>query len=190
MANPVLHPMIDRGFQKGTGIIAGGKLYCQCPSDKVEVTIKGDVAHNHACGCSKCWKPKGAFFSIVGVVPDGNVEVTAHKEKLAIVDETATIRRHACKQCDVHLYGDIVADHPFKGLSFVHVELSPEKGWQEPQFAGFVSSIIEQGYNPDAMEVVRAKFKSLGLESYDVLSPPLMDAIATFSGKKAGALKA
>lgn len=190
MATPSLHPLIDNGLQKGTGSFAGGKLHCHCPSDKVEVTITGDVAHNHACGCSKCWKPEGAAFSVVAVVPTDHLKVTAHEEKLHIVDPSATIQRHACKQCGVHMFGRIVTDHPFKGLDFVHVELSNEKGWQEPQFAAFVSSIIEQGHDPKDMDHVRSKLKSVGLEPYDVLAPPLMDAIATFMGKKSGALAA
>jgi S-(hydroxymethyl)glutathione synthase len=185
MATPSLHPLIDNGLQKGTGSFPGGKLHCHCATDKVEVTLS-----SHACGCSKCWKPAGAVFSVVAVIPTGNLKVTAHEEKLHIVDESATIQRHACKACGVHMFGRIVKDHPFKGLDFVHVELSSEKGWQEPQFAAFVSSIIEQGYDPKGMDAVRAKFKSVGLESYDVLSPPLMDAIATYTGKKSGALAA
>jgi S-(hydroxymethyl)glutathione synthase len=61
----------------------------------------------------------------------------------------------------------------------VHVELSDEKGWQEPQFAAFVSSIIEQGFDPKGMDEVRKKFHSLGLETYDALSPPLMGALVS-----------
>lgn len=186
MANPTLHPSIDNGLQPGLAGFAGGKLYCKCPTDKVEVTITGDVAHNHACGCSKCWKPDGAVFSVIGVVPVSNVKVTAHEEKLHVVDPSATIQRHACKLCGVHMYGRIEKDHPFKGLDFVHTELSPEKGWQPPQFAAFVSSIIEQGYDPAGMDGVRARFKALGLSTYDALSPPLMDAIASYTAKKAG----
>jgi S-(hydroxymethyl)glutathione synthase len=105
-----------------------------------------------------------------------------------VVDESAAILRHACKDCGVHLYGRIEKDHAFKGLDFVHVELSDSEGWQEPQFAAFVSSIIEQGYPPEKMDEVRSKFKSLGLETYDALSPPLMDAIATWTAKRAGVL--
>lgn len=86
----------------------------------------------------------------------------------------------------MHMYGRIEKPHPFHGLDFVHAELSDQKGWQEPQFAGFVSSIIEQGYPPKGMDDVRAKFKSVGLESYDALSPPLMDLIATYTAEKAG----
>jgi len=181
-----LHPLIDNGLTKGSPNFAGGKLHCLCPQNKVEVTIKGNVLHNHACGCSKCWKPKGALFSIVGVVPVENLQVTANEDKLAIIDESAVIQRHACKQCGVIMYGRIVQDHAFKGLDFVHVELSDEKGWQEPQFAAFVSSIIEQGHDPKDMDNVRSKLKSVGLETYDVLSPALMDALATFTAQKAG----
>jgi S-(hydroxymethyl)glutathione synthase len=181
MATPHLHPAIDNGFQPGTGSFAGGKLHCKCATDKVEVTLTGDVVHNHACGCSKCWKPAGATFAVIAVIPVDNVKVTAHEEKLHIVDESATIQRHACKACGVHMFGRIVKDHAFKGLDFVHVELSAEKGWQAPQFAAFVSSIIEQGYDPKGMDAVRARFKELGLEPYDVLSPPLMDALAGYA---------
>jgi S-(hydroxymethyl)glutathione synthase len=86
------------------------------------------------------------------------------------------------------MYGRIEKEHPFHGLDFVHVELSDQKGWQEPQFAAFVSSIIEQGFDPRGMDEVRARFKSFGLETYDALSPPLMDAIATWTAKRAGKL--
>lgn len=114
--------------------------------------------------------------------------MTAHPEKLEIVDKSAAIQRNRCKKCGVHLFGRIEIDHPFKGLDFVHVELSDKKGWQEPQFAAFVSSIIEQGFNPDCMGEVRGKFKSVGLETYDTLSPTLMDLIAAYTAKKAGKL--
>jgi len=87
------------------------------------------------------------------------------------------------------MYGRIEQNHAFKGLDFVHVELSDEKGWQEPQFAAFVSSIIEQGFKPEGMDSVRARLKQLGLEPYDALSPPLMDALATFIAKEAEKLK-
>jgi len=185
---PSLHPLIDNGLTKGSDNFSGGKLHCHCPSSKVEVTITGNVLHNHACGCSKCWKPAGALFSVVGVVPRDNVKVTANQNKLAIIDQSATIQRNACKQCGVHLFGRIEKEHAFKGLDFIHVELSDEKGWQEPQFAAFVSSIIEQGFDPKGMDDVRRKFKSIGLEPYDVLSPALMDALSTFTAKQAGTL--
>jgi len=185
---PSLHPLIDNGITKGSENFAGGKLHCHCPINKVEVTLTGNVLHNHACGCSQCWKPAGALFAVIAVIPVDNVKVTANKDKLTVIDENGTIRRTACKDCGVHMYGRIEKDHAFKGLDFVHVELSDEKGWQEPQFAAFVSSIIEQGFDPAGIDAVRDKFRSLGLEPYDCLSPPLMDALATFTAKKAGQL--
>ncbi len=183
---PSLHPAVDSGISPGYGSFNGGTLHCKCATDKVAVQIVGDVAYNHACGCSKCWKPEGALFSVVGVVPVDKLKVIANENKLHIVDEKAAIQRHACKQCGVHMYGHIVADHPFKGFDFVHTELSTQKGWQAPQFAAFCSSIIEQGFEPSGMDAVRSKFKSAGLETYDCLNPGLMDAIAGYSAKKSG----
>lgn len=185
---PSLHPLIDNGLVKGDPNFAGGKLVCQCSSSPVEVTLASNIAHNHACGCSKCWKPKGALFSVVGVIPREKVSVTANGDKLYIVDKTAAIQRNACKDCGVHLFGRIEKDHPFKGLDFVHAELSKDKGWQEPQFAGFVSSIIEQGFDPKGMDEVRGAFAAKGLPTYDALSPGLMDAIATWTAQKSGKL--
>ncbi|KAB5542793.1 Mss4-like protein [Coniochaeta sp. 2T2.1] len=183
-----LHPLLDNGFSKGDPGFSGGKLHCHCKTNPIEVTLGSNVLHNHACGCSKCWKPDGALFSVVGVIPRDQVQVTAAADKLQVVDGDATILRLACKDCGVHMYGRIEKEHPFHGLDFVHVELSDQQGWQEPQFAAFVSSIIEKGFRPAGMEGVRRKFKDLGLETYDTLSPPLMDAIATWTAKKAGLL--
>jgi S-(hydroxymethyl)glutathione synthase len=111
--------------------------------------------------------------------------------KLVIVDPNAAIQRHACKGCGVHMYGRIEnTKHPFYGFDFIHTELSPEAGWSPPGFAAFVSSIIEGGANPANQDAVRSRLRELGLEPYDCLSPPLMDAIATHIAKAAGVLKA
>ncbi|KAJ5112768.1 glutathione-dependent formaldehyde-activating enzyme [Penicillium argentinense] len=183
---PSIHPLIDNGITKGDPNFPGGTIQCLCPSNQVVVALKSNIAHNHACGCSKCWKPAGSLFSVVGVIPRDNLKVEANESKLSIVDPSAVIQRHACRDCGVHMYGRIEKEHPFRGLDFVHAELSKQKGWQEPQFAGFVSSIIEQGFNPEGMAAVRSKFRANGLETYDALSPPLMDLIATFTAQKSG----
>jgi S-(hydroxymethyl)glutathione synthase len=81
-------------------------------------------------------------------------------------------------------------NHPFYGLDFVHPELSRDEGWAAPEFAAFVSSVIESGVSPDQMSDIRARLKELGLEPYDCLSPPLMDAIAAHVAKQSGVLKA
>ena len=72
----------------------------------------------------------------------------------------------------------------------MHTELSAQEGWAAPEFAAFVSSIIESGADPAQMGAVRARLKGLGLEPYDCLSPVLMDAIATHLAKASGVLKA
>ncbi|EJL30765.1 S-(hydroxymethyl)glutathione synthase [Caulobacter sp. AP07] len=186
-----LHPSIDGGLTQGSASFAGGVLACKCAERTVKVRIDSQVAHNHACGCSKCWKPEGAVFSVVAVVPRDSVQVAENGDKLKIVDESAAIQRHACEACGTHLFGRIEnKNHPFYGLDFIHAELFEEPGAAAPQFAAFVSSIIEAGYDPAKMDAVRATLKSLGLEPYDCLSPPLMDAIATHLGKASGKLAA
>jgi len=186
-----IHPAVDNGFKAGDPQFAGGTLKCKCTQDPVTVSIKGNVAHNHICGCTKCWKPSGARFSMVAVVPSGNVQVTANGHKLKPVDATAVIQRHACTSCGVHLYGRIEnKNHPFHGLDFVHPEIMQTNGWAAPEFAAFVSSAIEGGTKPDQMGAVRSRLKELKLEPYDCLSPPLMDAIATHAAKAKGVLAA
>ena len=128
-----LHPGIDQGFAKSAKkSFAGGKLTCNCASDPVVVEIAAQSAHNHACGCSKCWKPQGA------------------------------------------------------SLTFIHTELSKDKGWSPPGFAAFVSSVIESGVPPSRMPAIRKRLKRMGLEPYDTLNPGLMDYMATVAAKKSG----
>ena len=187
-----IHPSVDNGVKRGTKGFKGGTLTCQCAKAPVTVTLASDVAFNHACGCSKCWKPQGAAFSVVAVVGRDKLSVTANGQKLKVVDPSAAIQRHACADCGVHMYGRIEnKNHPFYGFDFVHVELSKDKGWAAPEFAAFVSSIIETGAaKPAEMGAVRARLKELKLEPYDCLSPALMDAIATHTAKAKGVLAA
>ena len=185
-----LHPKIDHGLPKESASFSGGTLVCLCTSKPVKVKIKGQIAHNHACGCTKCWKPDGAIFSVVAVTPHENVTVAENGDKLKVVDSSALILRHACKECGVHMYGPVERDHAFKGLDFIHPERFQEDGWSPPGFAAFVSSIIESGVDPGRMTGIRAQLKTAGLEPYDCLNPVLMDVLATFTAKKSGALKA
>jgi S-(hydroxymethyl)glutathione synthase len=174
-----IHPSVDGGVKQGSGHFAGGTLVCKCSDKRVKVAIKGDVAHNHACGCTKCWKPDGATFSVVAVVPRDSVTVLENGDKLKIVDTAATIQRHACTGCGTHMYGRIEnKGHAFYGLDFIHPELFEETGSAAPGFAAFVSSVIESGVKPADMTGIRSRLKELGLEPYDCLSPALMDALA------------
>ncbi|HVJ33350.1 MAG TPA: S-(hydroxymethyl)glutathione synthase [Terriglobia bacterium] len=186
-----IHPAVDHGIKQGSPNFSGGTLTCKCATDPVEVTVKSQSAHNHVCGCTKCWKPAGSLFSQVAVVPRDSVSVTKNAQKLKVVDPNAAIQRHACTGCGVHMYGRIEnKGHPFYGLDFIHTELSKQDGWSAPEFAAFVSSIIESGADPKGMDAVRARLRELKLEPYDCLSPALMDAIATHVAKQSGVLKA
>ncbi|HEX3758967.1 MAG TPA: S-(hydroxymethyl)glutathione synthase [Kofleriaceae bacterium] len=184
-----IHPAIDSGLKPGNSKFAGGTLSCRCTSQPVTVAIHSAIAHNHACGCTKCWKPPGATFSIVAVVPNDKVTVQSNGNKLKVVDPSALIQRYACTACGAHLYGPVEKEHAFKGLTFIHAELFTEPGAPPPEFAAFVSSVIEAGVDPGQMPAIRARIRELGLEPYDCLSPPLMDFLATYAAKAKGVLK-
>src|SRR6201996_5971759 len=170
-----IHPSVDKGVKPGATNFSGGALVCRCKDKPVKVSVSTQSAHNHVCGCTKCWKPDGSLFAMIAVAPRDQVKVTENANKLKVVDEKAAIQRHACTGCGVHMYGRIENKaHPFYGFDFFHTELSKDQGWEEPKFAAFVSSIIESGTKPDQMGAVRARLKELGLEPYDCLSPALM----------------
>ena len=192
MSTLSLHPMLDSGKIHAAGPgFKGGLLQCLCAADKVEVELHSQTAYAHFCGCTKCWKPKGAMLSLLSVVPRDKVHVKAHAEKLEIVDRDAVIHRYACKGCGAHMYGVIEnKDHPFYSLAFVHTELSPQTGWDSPKFSAFVSSVIEAGMPPARMGEVRQHLRDLGQEPYDCLSPELMDMIAAHAAKSKGTLAA
>jgi len=178
-----IHPAVDSGLKPGNSKFAGGTLTCRCSSSPVKIAIGSNIAHNHVCGCTKCWKPSGAIFSMVAVVPSDKVEVLSGGDRLKVVDPSALIQRHACTACGAHMYGPVEKVHAFKGLSFIHPELFSEPGAPPPEFAAFVSSVIEGGVDPSQMAGIRARLREIGLEPYDALSPTLMDVLATFAAK-------
>ena len=188
----LIHPAVDNGVQHTEDPnFAGATLTCHCKTDPVKVRIGAQSAHNHVCGCTQCWKPDGAVFSQIAVVSRDAVEVVANGQKLHVVDPSKTIQRHACSSCGVHMFVRIEKkDHAFYGLYFFHTELADKKGFGAPGFAAFVSSVIESGVAPRRMAGIRARLQELGLPPYDVLSPPLMDALATQAAKLAGTLAA
>jgi S-(hydroxymethyl)glutathione synthase len=102
-----IHPSVDNGIKPSAKDFAGGTLVCKCVHNPVKVTVRSQSAYNHVCGCTKCWKPPGALFSMVAVVPRDKLSVTENADKLAIVDSSAAIQRYACKDCGVHMYGRI-----------------------------------------------------------------------------------
>src|SRR5437879_11712476 len=177
-----IHPLVDQGVKQGAAGFAGGTLTCRCTRDPVTVRVASNVAFNHVCGCTKCWKPEGALFSLVGVAGRDKVSVTANDKKLKIVDEKAAIQRYACTGCGVHMYGRIENKaHPFFGFDFFHVELSKESGWEAPALAELVSRTMESGFPPAPRGGVGAGRKGLKLGPTACLPPRPMrplDALA------------
>src|SRR5438128_940620 len=148
-----IHPAVDGGVKAGKTDFAGGTLSCKCSSSPVTVSLEGNTAFNHVCGCTKCWKPKGALFSMVAVIGRDKLSVTGNGHKLKIVDEKAPIQRHACRACGVHLYGRIEdKKHAFYGFDFVHTELSKDSGWSAPEFAPSVPPALRRGRGPPPSE--------------------------------------
>src|SRR3954462_15120251 len=74
-AQESIHPAVDNGVKTGSSSFTGGVLVCACKDRPVKVRVDGQIAHNHACGCTKCWKPDGTVFSIVAVAPADKVTV-------------------------------------------------------------------------------------------------------------------
>jgi len=162
----------------------GGTLRCRCSQDPVVVKVTAQAAHNHLCGCSQCWKPEGALFSLVAVVPRDRLSVVENADKLKILDESAPIQRHVCSECGTHMFGRVEdPQHHFYGLDFIHPELSKDDGWPPVQFAGFVSSIVGSGTDPSELEAVREQIRSLGLQPFDEFSPQLNAFIASRAAK-------
>jgi S-(hydroxymethyl)glutathione synthase len=168
------------GVRPGSANFAGGTLVCKCASNPVEMSVTSQCAYNHVCGCTKCWKPAGALFSQVAVVPRDKLRVSKNAH--------SALRLQGLRRAHVRPHRE--HQHPFYGFDFIHTELSKDQGWAPPEFAAFVSSIIESGTPPAQMGAVRSRLKELHLESYDCLSPALMDAIATHVAKASGALAA
>lgn len=191
MANVKIHPAVDDGVKQGKPGFSGATLVCNCTDDPVEVEVQSEFLFNHLCGCTKCWKPDGAMFSMLAAVPSDKVKVTQHEEKLKVVNDKAVLHRHACTGCGAHMY-DTVPDpqHVFHGFIFIHPELARGGGYAPPAFAAFVSSVIEGGVAPDRMAAVRDRLRELGVEPYDCYSPELMDIVATHAAKAAGVLAA
>jgi len=185
-----IHPAIDNGVKAGDSGFSGGTLTCKCTTDPVKVSIHSNVLFNHICGCSQCWRPAGALMSLIAVVPSDKVEVLANGQKLKVVDPSKTIQRYACTACGVHMHGPIVnPKHAFNGLTFIHAERFDKAGWAPPEFAAFVSSVIETGTKPEEMSAIRSRLTELKLTPYDALSPTLMDLLAANHVKVNGVTK-
>ena len=173
-ATPFLHASVDA--EPTSDALTSVTLRCLCPSDQVEVSVNAPIAHDHLCGCSKCWKPEGSLLARTAVAASDTVKVTAQYDKLATVDPSQAIIRYACKDCGAHMVGTVAdPNHHFYGLTFVHPELADLPG--RPEFAGFLSSLIESGTPAAMMGSIRSALSGAGIQPYDAFSPEIMDVI-------------
>jgi len=119
---------------------------------------------------------KGALFSQVAVVGRDNLSVKANGNKLAVVDSKATIQRHACKECGVHMYGRIEKQGPSAVRIRFHHTSAERAGVGAARIRAFVSSIIDRRkprqHGCREGKVERAEARALRLPV-----PPLMDFI-------------
>jgi S-(hydroxymethyl)glutathione synthase len=174
-----LHPAVDNPLPRPHGVVTEATLRCLCATDPVHVRVVRPIYHNHLCGCSQCWKPAGALFAQTAVVSSDGLVIVSNQQKLHVVDRAQSIRRHACQECGAHLYGEVPdAEHHFYGLYFVHPELAADTHCGPPEFAGFVSSLIESGTNPSLMEAIRRQLQWSGIPAFDGFSTEIMDIIA------------
>jgi len=190
MSSVKIHPSVDGGLKPASKSFAGGTLSCNCSQNKVEIAIKGQCAHNHVCGCTKCWKPKGALFSQVAVVGRDNLSVKANGNKLAVVDPKATIQRHACKECGVHMYGRIEnKGHPLYGFDFFHTSARTNRAGRRPNSRHLFPRSSSRG---EPRQHGRGQGKAEGTEARTLRLPvaALMDFIATQTAKASGVLRA
>ena len=91
-----IHRAVDSGIELGGPNFRGGKLVCKCSEKPVEIEVHANSSRNHVCGCTKCWKPQGARFSMVAVVPREKLDVMANGDKLrsCLSSETYSCRAH------------------------------------------------------------------------------------------------
>lgn len=190
-----IHPAVDSGIRHeppkrniwtyiNNKPKPGGTLTCRCSKNPVVVRITATAAHNHLCGCTQCWKPEGALFSLVAMVPRDRLEVVKNADKLTVSNPGAAVQRHACSECGTHMFGRVEDEHHhFFGLDLVHLELSKDDGWPPVQFAGFVSSLEESGTDPSELDDIREQIHALGLKTYDRFSPQLDAYIASRASK-------
>src|SRR4051812_29032522 len=124
-----IHPAVDGGVKPTAKDFSGGTLVCKCAQQPVTIKLSAQTAFNHVCGCTKCWKPKGALFAQVAVVSRDKLRISKNADKLKPVDASALIVRHACRESGVHRQGPVEREkHPFTGLDFIHTALSSEPG--------------------------------------------------------------
>ena len=117
---------VDR--RQASGCRLGGMLYCRRADAKVAVTIKGQSAHNHVCGCTSAARRRTE--SQVAVVP-GAMSVSANAQAKA----GALTRRSSATHAPVAVCACTAASKQEPSAvrpDFIHTELSQQQGWSPP----------------------------------------------------------
>ena len=189
MAQIAIHPAVDRGLKPAAKDFAGGTLRCLCATDPVEVKITSQVLHNHVCGCTQCWKPKGAVFSRSRVVPAKGQGDRERRQAEGRQPERAhpPPRLHAAAACTC-TGRSRREKHAFDGAGLhSHRAVEGESGWAPPEVRR-LRVVDHRGRAPSPTRWRRSarSLEELGLQPYDCLSPALMDDIATSTAKAAG----
>lgn len=187
MATVKIRPAADDGARPDEPGSSGATLVRRYATEPVEEEVTSDWLHNHVCGCTKCWKPAVAAFSMASGVPSVKVKVTRNARKRKVIGRSAPIRRHARTECSTHMHGRVTrASHPFTGRMFIHADLADREGFALPISAALVSPANEGGTRREQMGAVRPPLNALGRPPHDALLPGLMDCVAACAARASG----
>ena len=173
-----LHPSIDKGLKAGAKKFKGGTLTCHCAADPVTVAIKGNVAHNHACGCTKCWKPDGRQVlrrrGRRPRQPRGHCE-RAEAARRRCQRRHPAPRLHRLRRAHVRPHREHQLTRSSASTSCTWSCRRTRAGPSRVRGLRVVDHRRRASPSPKEMTKIRARLKKLRLAPYDCLSPPLMD---------------
>ena len=183
---PSIHPAVDNGVKPAIAEVRGRHADCKCSDEAGDGQHQGQRRPQPRLRLHQVLEARRArMFSVVAVVPRDNVTVTANaaeaQGRRSVRDDPAPrLQRSAACTCTA-----ASRTRTIRSTASIssHTELSPTRAGRHPEFAAFVSSVIESGVDPAQMAQIRARLKELGLEPYDCLSPALMDLIAAHTAK-------
>jgi len=167
-----IHPSVDKGIKAGVKDFAVAPWCVMQPRMRCEVTVTSNSRTTTPAAAPSAGSQKGALSRSLPWCRANKVSVTKKRETNSRCDPSATIQRHACTGCRVHSTRASKKISAFHGLDFNPYRSCRRRGLSAPGFAGFVSSIIESGFDPNRMAKVRGRLKELGLETYDVSVRP------------------
>ena len=190
MAEITIHPAVDEGVKPGAKDFAGGTLRCHCATDPVEVRITGMRAQPRV-RLHEVLEAEGGAVLAGGGRPArqgaGDQERRqaegGRPERADPAPRLPRVRRAHARP------GRARRNIPSPGWSSSTPSCRRNRAGRPPDFAAFVSSIIESGdrAREDGRDPRAAE--GAGPAPYDWLSPGLMDYIATYTAKASGVLK-